>query len=190
MSLLRTLLNQSSIGAGRRPPPDSITILSNKDSTVDAWNSGTNYGGDPTVVVTSFKYLGQPRDWRALVSFPLTSIPGGASIESATLKLYAFTTGGAGRTYQVHRITGAWTEMGVTWNNQPAVSPTPVEGDAPSVGGFWEIDVTDIFEMDSFIGLRVKDKVETEGAVKETDFYSRERAGTAQDPRLVVEYYS
>lgn len=190
MSLLRILLNQSSISAEKRPPPDSLTILSNKDSTIDAWWDDLNYGGDTGVAVTSYKYLGQPRNWRTLVEFSLAGIPGGASIDSATLKLYAFSDIAAGRTYQVHRITGAWTEMGVTWNNQPAVSPTPVEGDSPTVGGFWEIDVTDIFVLNATIGLRVKDKVETEGAIKETDFYSRERAGTAQDPRLVVEYYT
>jgi LruC domain-containing protein len=56
-----------------------------------------------------------------------TGIPAGATITSATLYIYSNKTNGY--TVNAHRITAAWTELGVTWNNfnasyDPAVIDT------------------------------------------------------------------
>lgn len=173
-----------------------VTVLSDKDTSIDQyWNTGN--GSHPGMSVASWRVLGwgatvHPRNWRVLVGFNLATIPEGVTIQSAVLKLFVMPTQqiAPGRTYQIHRITGSWSEAVTKWSNQPAVDPTPVEADSPSIrGAFYDVDVTDIFLMGPRIGFRVKDKVETEISVHETDFYARERAGTGQDPRLVIEYY-
>jgi hypothetical protein len=70
-------------------------------------------------------------DWpcfsRYYVTFPLTPLPAGASIVSATLTMYMF--GNAGYNpgdakpslIQAARVSGDWDESTLTWNNAPAL---------------------------------------------------------------------
>ena len=61
---------------------------------------------------------------RSLLEFDLSSIPGGSNVASADLRL-CFTSIlplAIGRTHELNRVTGAWTESAVTWNNQPGGS--------------------------------------------------------------------
>ena len=62
------------------------------------------------------------RDRRSLVEFDLWSIPYHSTIVSATLNLYASTVPKTTRTYELYRITSDWTELGVEWQNQPAIA--------------------------------------------------------------------
>ena len=48
-----------------------------------------------------------------------TAPPTGCEVQSATLRMHAKSARDA-RTIQALRVTGAWTESGVTWANQPA----------------------------------------------------------------------
>lgn len=68
---------------------------------------------------------------RAFLMFDLTGIPADATVKSATLKLcLPIAPGGAatGRTHELRTVGASWTELGVTWSNQP-----PVATDATSV---------------------------------------------------------
>ncbi len=56
---------------------------------------------------------------RALIRFPVSSIPAGTKLDSADLKLWfdqTHTTGDSEVQLEAHRATGAWTEDQVTWN--------------------------------------------------------------------------
>jgi hypothetical protein len=78
-----------------------------------------NYGADLSMNVDK-------KD-RSLLMFDLSSIPPGATVNSALLTLcLVVDPGGAavGRTHELRRGTAPWTEMGVTWNTQPTVAPT------------------------------------------------------------------
>ena len=80
---------------------------------------------------------------RALIHFDLSSIPSGATIVSAKLKLYTKAHSGHNRTHNIHRTKASWTENTVTWNNQPDIVSTPT--DSTSIGtavGWKEWDVT------------------------------------------------
>jgi hypothetical protein len=58
---------------------------------------------------------------RGLVRFDVSSLPAGAAISAATLRLALSGAGSSSRTYSVHRVTASWTEgsgsanSGVTW---------------------------------------------------------------------------
>ncbi|GAA3163752.1 hypothetical protein GCM10010451_09760 [Streptomyces virens] len=57
---------------------------------------------------------------RALLRFPIGSIPAGTKLDSADLRLYydqTHTTGTTEVQLEAHRATGAWSESGATWNN-------------------------------------------------------------------------
>lgn len=56
---------------------------------------------------------------RALISFPLTSIPAGTAIDSADLNLYwdqSFGPGTANQTVNAYQATSPWSASTVTWN--------------------------------------------------------------------------
>jgi hypothetical protein len=78
---------------------------------------------------------------RALVRFPLpTTMPAGCEIESATLRLHS-KSAKTPRTIQALRVSGTWTESGVTWANQPATNG--LIATAPAGLGWREWSVTD-----------------------------------------------
>ncbi|MFE7599239.1 DNRLRE domain-containing protein [Streptomyces sp. NPDC057494] len=62
---------------------------------------------------------------RALIRFPVGSIPAGTKLDSADLKMYFdqyHTTGDTEVQLEAHRATQAWTESGATWNNANAIT--------------------------------------------------------------------
>ncbi|MFF0473134.1 DNRLRE domain-containing protein, partial [Streptomyces sp. NPDC004284] len=62
---------------------------------------------------------------RALIRFPVSSIPAGTKLDSADLKLYfdqTHTTGDTEVQLEAHRATQAWTESGATWSNANAIT--------------------------------------------------------------------
>lgn len=66
---------------------------------------------------------------RALFMFDISSLPGGAVIDSVTLSLHLATVVGAGTlTMDVHRLTHSWTKAGVTWNKYDGASAWATPG--------------------------------------------------------------
>ncbi|MFC9588684.1 DNRLRE domain-containing protein, partial [Streptomyces sp. NPDC056944] len=62
---------------------------------------------------------------RALIRFPVSSIPAGTKLDSADLKMYFdqfHTTGDTEVQLEAHRATQAWTESGATWNNANGIT--------------------------------------------------------------------
>lgn len=108
-----------------------------KDAQVNDYgsNTSTNYGSSP--VFASYIWTnGTVFTNKALVQFNFSAIPANAVITSALLDLYAdnpTTTfvgnpstpmNGTNNASYIKRVTQAWTENGVTWNNQPSVTST------------------------------------------------------------------
>ncbi|WP_190156055.1 golvesin C-terminal-like domain-containing protein [Streptomyces litmocidini] len=62
---------------------------------------------------------------RALIRFPVSSIPAGTKLDSADLKMYfdqTHTTGDTEVQLEAHRATQAWTESTATWNSANALT--------------------------------------------------------------------
>jgi len=168
-------------------PPVEETLFANKDAVIGTLYPNINEG-DIDHNKTNPR---SGRTYRSLIGFDLSGIPAGATILSAIFKLQqaAGQTFTPGRTLVVQRVTGAWTEMGVTWNNQPTVDETTVEVPSPEESGEWlEWDVTGIFLLDDEISFRLKDKNEGTAENKYNFFWARGMPGTDKDPRLVIVY--
>ncbi len=85
------------------------------DAYIDSFNQNTNYGTGVNLQV-GYQPGKSVAAFRSLLNFHLDSIPSGAIINDATLRLRvnALSTGGTSAT--VYRLTQLWVEEGVTWN--------------------------------------------------------------------------
>ena len=154
-------------------------------AVADAWieqNSRTNNKGDDTTL--KVKSQGPQDNFRTLVRFSLPAeIPEGCELMSATLRLDS-TSWTTARLLEVRRLAGPWTEMGVTWANQPAIV-----GEASlaiSGPGYRSWDVTsqtvEMLATGMHNGFVVQDAVE-DSTGSEQSFAARERE---TPPQLVL----
>ena len=112
-SPLTTLSTQSTIK----------TFQAVADAEVRQSNPTANYGIVPTMSIGYDAAFQNTMIGRALLHFDVSSfLPPGTTVHQATLRLYLAgycdTVSGT-RTLQTYRLTQDWSELTVTWNNQP-----------------------------------------------------------------------
>jgi len=169
-------------------PTDLVLQPSTADSYVNQASAGSNYGTAAAMYIQA--RTSQAR--RTLVQFDVSSVPSGSTINSATLELYATAVTG-GLTLNAHRITGAWTETGVTWTNQPAYNSTADASIAGGTGTGWKIwNVASVVQQwvggTANYGLVVKASTETGLSATTYTFASKEYATTTYRPILRINY--
>ncbi|HYV90664.1 MAG TPA: DNRLRE domain-containing protein [Chitinophagales bacterium] len=99
-----------------------------EDATIDDYGPANNYPNGIEYNSSAWTIYGTPVIWRNLFQFDLSSIPINATVTNADLSLYYPTTNNAGSDTSLtssnesvlQRITSAWAEDAVTWNNQPS----------------------------------------------------------------------
>lgn len=174
-------------------PVATCSLTSNADTYANgaALSTGTNFGGAATLQVRS-DVLGNKR---AFVSFALggCAIPSVARVLTSSLSMYLATAPTSSRTYDLHRVTASWTELGLTSSNQPATAGTATASFATGTTGGVTLSSNVLADVSAFVagsatnnGWRLIDQ--TEGALVGTEgqFHSRENAN---DPALVITYY-
>jgi hypothetical protein len=180
-------------------PSSTCTLTSSADSYVDqaTLQQGSNFGGATSLQVESSQTVALvPTNKRSFVKFDLSScsIPAVAAVQSATLSVRLSSAPNQSRTWNINRVTGAWTEAGITWSNQPAsTSSTSVTtGTTSNV----TLQATVTSDVQSFVsgsqtnnGWRFSDSVENSSTARNGQFRSREFGNASQRPTLVVNYY-
>ena len=83
------------------------------DTYTNSAAATTNYGAQKTLNVDAAKEI-------TYIEFNLASVPTGASISQATLKLYVNTVVTAGA-FELYAVNGPWTESGLTYSVAPAL---------------------------------------------------------------------
>ena len=172
------------------PTPTTVSFGAVADSYTksDAGKVNDNFGSE-----TQIKVKSHGNNWRSLVRFDVSSIPGGSTMTSATLILCATKVPGATRTYEVHRATASWSESVITWNNQPSVAGVSNTAATPASPACmtWTVtsDVQAWVDGTANNGWRVNDSVESSATKYETKFRSREDAVVPTErPKLEVKY--
>ena len=99
----------------------SVNLSASNDASIKQGAATTNYASE--TFLESYPWT-TSNSRRFLIRFDLSSIPAGAAITSATLKLKTTGTYGTTRTIAAHRATDTWTEGAVTWNTAPAFNGT------------------------------------------------------------------
>lgn len=118
-------------------------------------------------------------------------IPLGCAIQSATLRL--FVRGGFPGTavnITAERITTAWKEGTLTWNNAPSVTAThagSVSVTNPALKSNVDVDVTamlgDVAQGSKFFGIRLRSTTTT---ATNKQFYSSEASNPLLRPQLII----
>ena len=111
----------------------SITLnAADEDATIDDYNPAGNYPNEIELASRAWTISSVPTNWRSVFKFNLSCIPPNAIIQHASLSLFYATQNGFGNQQQesltssnesvVQRVTSAWAENTVTWNNQPSAT--------------------------------------------------------------------
>jgi PKD repeat protein/glucose/arabinose dehydrogenase len=117
------------------PPAGVFTLIPVEDARVNQNAPNTNYGTDITLRVRQL----DPQSHRSYIKFSVT----GLSHAPASVKLRLFVADGTPDGGTVYRVSDAWTEGGINWNNAPPISGTALGSFGSIVGGTWvEISVT------------------------------------------------
>jgi hypothetical protein len=100
-------------GTGPGPGPTTVTLNSVADTWLDENNNSTNYGSDAQMRIGKD---GGNNLYRSQVEFEFSSLPAGATVVSATLRLNVrISFGNKNRKTALHRVTADWDENTVTW---------------------------------------------------------------------------
>ena len=115
------------------------------------------------------------------------------TIINASVSMFKFgVSAGGNRTYEISRALVAWTEEGVTWNNQPSAGvDTSTTVIALGTAGWYSFNASAIVR--SWIenntednGIRIKDVTENEVSPRASGFRSRENPIISERPVLHV----
>ena len=105
----------------------TVTLHPIQDTYVSRMWSNVNYNRYPFLIVSagsSYFWWGPPADARVYIQFDTSSIPTGATIINATLRLFLMDTDVVGadfrnpdpyRNHQVYRVNKAWDGSALTW---------------------------------------------------------------------------
>jgi len=194
----------SALAAADLSPETEVTLRAVADAMISQGRPYTNYGRDAGREDTEGMRVGyedraNPNVGavRSLVRFDTSSIPPGATVTKALLRLHFVfwrDVPGRFRTVTTHRITASWSEDTVTWHNSPghvgaygSVSLPANEGDQSAFHDYdWDVtplvqDWTSGSLPNHGILLRSGEQLGMRG------FGTRE-GGAEYTPRLVVLY--
>lgn len=175
---------------------------SGKDAVVGSLVPNTNYGTHPEFTGLAGTSSGTPTNLRSLIEFDLSGIPAGATIDSAKLSLYSVNSSGNGmhrldggsNETTLSRVTSAWHEDSVTWNNQPGISITnqvTLAGSDSTIQDYLNIDVTALITdmtTDSIGNHGFLIQLVTEQYYRTMMFASSDYADPTVHPKLKVCY--
>ena len=189
--------------------PSSTTAVSDTYVSLGGGNPSKNFGTDTTMFVNT----GSSQNRRIYISFDLTrcspSIPATTTVSIAVLRTYVTVLPTVCRTQDIFRVTGSWTETGITWNNQPfgTSSNNPPSGqrtDSIDVGAApcqnsttgayvsgWDV-ATDVQAFVSGTatnyGWMIRDDVESSSTTRTSTYTTKDANVLARAPQLVVVY--
>jgi hypothetical protein len=170
-------------GGGGCADSGSSNVAAAADSYVDQNNPNSNFGSNANLFVTS---RNASRNRRTLVRFNLPSIPSGCSLTGSSLRLFS-TAASAGRTIDLYRAGGSWTEAGVTWNTAPATAGAATSRAAATGNLYWDATgQVQAMYSGTNNGFLLRDQTEDAAGNRQQTYQSRDGTPDTQDPELRV----
>ena len=169
------------------------TLTASADSYVSQQQPGRNFRNNTTAEVRSWG-SGRGKNSRTFAQFEVSTVPVGSEVLKAELTLCATSVPSSSRTYDVHRVTGSWTEGDITWTNQPGTIALPADSVSTPASPqcmTWSVAADVQAWVTGFTndGLRVADSSEESSRRQTSVFRTREDgAVSAGQPSLYVVY--
>lgn len=179
--------------AGGVPPQSCTLSAASADAHVDESSPTSNLGSATTLEVQS-----GASDRRGFARFELAgcSLPQGALVTSAALKLHLSSAPPTSRTYEAHRVTASWDETAITWSDQPPVAASATSTASTGTTSASTVEWTVTTDVRAFVagtstnhGWRIRDSDEAAPSDTLSVFGSREHATPAVRPVLTITYY-
>lgn len=204
---LTVLLFLSSVFASAQV---TVTVPLNaidEDATVDDFGPANNYPNEIEYHVSAWTISGTPVVWRNYFKFNLSCIPSNAIIQNAQLSLFYADTNSytiyangehssltSSNESVLQRVTSAWMENTVTWNNQPSTTTTDEVILAQSTSGtqdYTNMDVTPIVQemvSDQAMNYGFLLKLTNETFYAQLIFASGDNPNDLKHPSLQITY--
>ncbi|MBV6713963.1 DNRLRE domain-containing protein [Paenibacillus chitinolyticus] len=168
------------------PPVKKAVLLPVQDAFVREGMPKLNYGSEQDMFIGHNAGLNER--YRSLLRFDLTALPQLQKLTKAELKIYSDHENEPESMLGLYEANGAWTENGVTWDNQPDSTALQLQEKVGKTRGYIKFDLLELvkkwYQSPSVnYGLLLKALDET-AAYKR--FYTREQAKTP--PLLEIEY--
>lgn len=163
-----------------------LNISASRDSWISEASPTTNYGTDGNVLIET----NASSQKRPMVHFNIGSIPAGATINSASVYLYAYSYDGSqGAVSTLYDLASDWAETSVTWNNAPALSTFTSEStNLTAINTWYSWDVTNVARQ-WYNGTKSNYGLQMRSSSGGTYYIaSRENVTTAIRPYLSVNY--
>jgi len=186
------------------------TTTSVTDSSVRQGSATSNFGTQTTNNVATLSAQNRRLYVRFDLSLCSPAIPATATVRLATLRLYVTTMPTACRTVDLFRVTAAWTEAGITWNNQPFGTsvnnpPSGTASDTFAIGtpvgcenrtaNAYTVGATPTADVAAFVagsatnyGWMLRDDVENFASTHTSTFVAKNGTTASQAPQLVITY--
>jgi hypothetical protein len=184
----------SGVGNKTANPPDitngAITLAAVADTYINEAAKTTNYGSQTEFLVGTD---GSRKQRIGLIRFDTASIPAGATVTSATLRLYT-TASAATVNTGIYKIRNSWNENTATWNNMSSggnYDSMQLALTTPAVGWTeWVLPTGLIHEWIDGVSTNYGIALEYTGSSKskEVRFATMEQATSTWRPQLVIEY--
>ncbi len=146
----------------------TVTTLPAADANIRSQQPTKNFGTASVLRVRS----GQSRSY---LRFVVSGVTG--TVTSAKLRLRVVDASPNGG--RIYAVTGAWTETGITWNNAPVISGSPIATVGAATVATWkEVNLGTFVTGNGTYNLAISD-----GSNDAVDYRSRE---TVDDPQLVL----
>ena len=158
-----------------------------KDSMLNRASPTTNYGTSNQLMVN----YGSARAVRGIVEFEgLSAIPKTSTINSAVIDLYS-RANSPNDYFGIYRVTAAWEEMAVTWDNQPAYNATAYAKLLVPTTGHYNFDVKTLvaeWVAGTYSNYGFILKRDDEEAASWPYFCSSDHATEDWRPKITVDY--
>ena len=172
----------------------SNSIVSALNSTADAYvqdgtGANTNFGLATSLKVQKDSKTNNGKNFDAYLKFDVSGVTG--NITSVKLRIFASSSTAAGVTTAVYSVaTTNWSETGITWNNKPAPSATPLPGSSATINSTtsasYDLDITNHVRSEKNAGTSVISLALRNPSSSTVFVTLNSREAAANKPQLVV----
>ncbi len=175
------------------PGGGSITVILPDDADNCLLESSPDATGDINPYFYAYSRSGG-MNRRGLIHFDLSSLPPGATVNSANLYLYMDSLKGEYQLHDMHRVNDPWTEATVSWAKLPAFESIPTAsantGTVAKTWMSWDVssDVQAFMSGTPNNGWLLKHSVESLDPSQYAKYWTKEYETTSLRPYLEVTY--